>query len=302
VEWEPYLSSDPTGGLGKAIAGQDVAAVTHKKPSSDTTGTQLFDKAYKAWIEGDAAGAKTSFTQLAEDYPSSPAGQQALAFAVHCFDKSKDDAGCTAYLDQVKKNKSMLSELALCIDVGRLARSGKHKEAADNAKQLLDNTMDKTLRKYALFDLATISYHFLNEKQSGEKYYRQLITEYKDDPLADVAATTIGQTVDKPIEKKLEKIAALPTEYGLSQNYPNPFNPETAIQFALPQASQVKIEVRNVLGQRIVVLCDQFISAGYHTVRWDGRTANGDKASSGVYFCRMQAGGFLKTIKMMLLP
>jgi len=94
----------------------------------------------------------------------------------------------------------------------------------------------------------------------------------------------------------------LPTEYELSQNYPNPFNPQTTIQFALPEASQLRIEVMNVLGQRIAVLSDQAMAAGFHMVRWDGRTTSREKASSGMYFCRMQAKSFNKTIKMMLLP
>ena len=128
------------------------------------------------------------------------------------------------------------------------------------------------------------------------------MAEYPNDPLAGVAATTLGQTIDKPVDEKLEKTTALPTEYSLSQNYPNPFNPETTIQFALPEVSQVRIEVMNVLGQRIAVLSDQSLPVGYHIVRWDGKTASGEKASSGVYFCRMQAGDYIKTIKMMLLP
>jgi len=72
--------------------------------------------------------------------------------------------------------------------------------------------------------------------------------------------------------------------------------------FLKEEAAQVRIEVMNVLGQRIAVLSDGSMAAGYHTVRWDGRTASGEKAGSGVYFCRMRAGSFIKTIKMMLLP
>ena len=304
VEWEPYLSSDPTGGLGKFLAGQEIAAGMHEKPSSDTTGKHLFSKAYQAWIEGDLDGAKTLFTQLAADCPSAPAGQQALAFAVRCYDKSADADGCAALLDQVKNEKSntTLSELAMCIEVGLLARSGKYKEAVDDALRLLETGTDKTLRKYALYDLAILSYHFLNDRQTGEKYYHQLMAEYPDDPLAGVAASTLGQSSDEPIREKMEKATILPMEYSSSQNYPNPFNPETTIQFALPEAALVRIEMMNVLGQRIAVLRDQSVPAGYHIVRWDGRTAAGEKASSGVYFCRMQAGGFVKTIKMMLLP
>jgi len=304
VEWEPYLSSDPTGSLGKALAGQEVAAILHEKPSADTTGKQVFGKAYQAWIEGDTDAAGMQFEQLAQECPSSPAGLQALSMAVRCYDRNKDSAGGDAYLETVIKEKStsVVSELAMSMKIGRLTRSAKYDEAVVAAQQLLNSATDGTLRKYALYDLATLLYHFLNDKQNGEKYYRQLLAEYPDDPLAEVAASVLGQSVDPPIEEKLAKASTLPTEYELSQNYPNPFNPQTTIQFALPEASQVRIEVMNVLGQRIAVLSDQAMAAGFHMVRWDGRTKSVEKASSGVYFCRMQAGGFIKTIKMMLLP
>jgi hypothetical protein len=45
-----------------------------------------------------------------------------------------------------------------------------------------------------------------------------------------------------------------------------------------------------------------FTLSDWHTAHWDGRTASGEKASSGMYFCRLQAGNYTKTIKMMLLP
>jgi|GEM_PF-1665358 len=95
---------------------------------------------------------------------------------------------------------------------------------------------------------------------------------------------------------------AVPQEFELSQNYPNPFNPETNIAYALPQAGHVRIEVYNILGQRIITLIDRQIPAGHHSVRWNGRNALGEKVSAGIYLCRMQAGEFVKTQKMTLLP
>jgi len=223
---------------------------------------------------------------------------------VRCYDKNKDSAGGDAYLETVIKEKStsVLSELAMSIKIGRLTRLAKYDEAVGAAEQLLNSATDWTLRKYALYDLATLLYHFLNDKQSGEKYYRQLLAEYPDDPLADVAESALGQTVDEQVNEKLAKASTLPTEYELLQNYPNPFNPETTIRFTLPEAAQVRIEVMNVLGQRIAVLSDGSMAAGYHAVRWDGRIASGERVGSGMYFCRMRAGNFIRAIKMMLLP
>ena len=92
------------------------------------------------------------------------------------------------------------------------------------------------------------------------------------------------------------KQAEIPVTYGLSQNYPNPFNPTTEISFSLPSASHVKLEVFNVMGQKVATLVDGQCEAGEHVVQWDGRDA-----ASGVYFYRLQADDFVGTKKMLLL-
>lgn len=88
---------------------------------------------------------------------------------------------------------------------------------------------------------------------------------------------------------------ALPLDYKLSQNYPNPFNPCTAIQFALPKASEVTLKVYDLLGQDVANLVSQRMHAGYYTVRWHPNLAN------GTYLYRLQAGAFVEIKKMILL-
>ncbi|MCK4511011.1 T9SS type A sorting domain-containing protein [bacterium] len=82
----------------------------------------------------------------------------------------------------------------------------------------------------------------------------------------------------------------------LSQNYPNPFNPLTEISFALPYASQVRLEIFNVMGQKPTTLVEGRLSRGHHNYTWDG-----SGAASGVYFYRLEASGFSETKKMLLL-
>lgn len=88
----------------------------------------------------------------------------------------------------------------------------------------------------------------------------------------------------------------VPKRYQLGQNYPNPFNPTTTIRYALPQRSSVHISVYNTLGQRVTVLVNAEMPAGDHAVRFDG-----SGLASGVYLCRMQAGEFVETKKLMLM-
>lgn len=95
-------------------------------------------------------------------------------------------------------------------------------------------------------------------------------------------------------------IESLPETYSLSVNYPNPFNPTTTVQYVLPQAGNVTIEVYNTLGQKVQTLMDEFQSAGYHSIQWDGKNQIGEAVASGTYLYKMQSGNFVQTQKMLL--
>ncbi|MFQ6091230.1 MAG: cohesin domain-containing protein [bacterium] len=94
---------------------------------------------------------------------------------------------------------------------------------------------------------------------------------------------------------------SIPREFALFQNRPNPFNPETHIEYGLPQAGYVRLDVYNVLGQHVVTLVDELKQAGFHTAHWDGRDSTGDEVPNGVYFCKIDTGQFVQTKKMVLL-
>lgn len=90
-------------------------------------------------------------------------------------------------------------------------------------------------------------------------------------------------------------------EFLLFPNYPNPFNPETTIIYELPRASAVKLEILNVIGQKIVTLVHSNQPAGSYSVRWQGKDASGQPVSSGVYLYQLQAGQFVDAKKMLFL-
>jgi FlgD Ig-like domain len=93
-----------------------------------------------------------------------------------------------------------------------------------------------------------------------------------------------------------------PKTYSLSQNYPNPFNPSTVINFSVPKTGIVKLIVYNSLGQQIRTLVNQNVTAGSHSITWDGMDSRGMSVSSGVYFYRLSAGSdFVAAKKMILL-
>lgn len=92
-----------------------------------------------------------------------------------------------------------------------------------------------------------------------------------------------------------------PLAFSLEQNYPNPFNPTTRIVYTIPSALQTNLIVYDLLGREIKTLVNDVQHAGEHSVQWDGRNSVGAPVSSGVYFVRLMAGDFEKTMKMMLM-
>ncbi len=93
----------------------------------------------------------------------------------------------------------------------------------------------------------------------------------------------------------------LPETYSLSQNYPNPFNPTTTIRFSLPVGGEVRLDVYNVLGQRVRTLVDKFLPAGEHEAVFDGKNDSGGQVATGVYFYRIVTKDFTESKKMVLI-
>jgi hypothetical protein len=98
-----------------------------------------------------------------------------------------------------------------------------------------------------------------------------------------------------------EAVADAPVTYHLAANYPNPFNPETTIEYELGESGRVRLEIYNMLGQKIKTLVDQQQESGVHRVVWQGRDEMNATVASGIYFYRIQSGDFRATRQMVLL-
>ena len=102
--------------------------------------------------------------------------------------------------------------------------------------------------------------------------------------------------VKTAVEDKTPEESQLPTSYELEQNYPNPFNPSTTIAFALPKPSEVTLKIFDASGREVATLVEGNLPAGKHEVVLDA-----SPFSSGVYFYRLQAGEFSRTMRLMLV-
>lgn len=92
------------------------------------------------------------------------------------------------------------------------------------------------------------------------------------------------------------EVITQPLDFALYQNYPNPFNPTTTIKYEIPQSSNVKIEVFDILGRVVKVLFNEQKDAGRYEIKFDASSL-----ASGIYYYRIKANDFIQTKKMMLI-
>lgn len=95
--------------------------------------------------------------------------------------------------------------------------------------------------------------------------------------------------------------AQIPPALTLGDCRPNPFNPETTIPFTLPRETRALIQVFDVQGRRVATLADRVVSAGPHETTWDGRDSAGRQAPTGVYLCRLEAAGMVRSRRLVML-
>jgi len=119
-------------------------------------------------------------------------------------------------------------------------------------------------------------------------------TNYTSDMAIDDVRFNVNPT-------DIENLIELPTAFALRPNYPNPFNPSTTISYQVPRQSDVRIEIYNILGQKVRLLLNDRREPGVYQAVWDGRNDGGVQVGNGVYLYRMVAGDFIQARKMILM-
>jgi hypothetical protein len=105
---------------------------------------------------------------------------------------------------------------------------------------------------------------------------------------------------------ELAALSAVPTaSVGgnalLSPAWPNPFNPRTELAFTLPVAGRARLSLHDARGALVRTLVDGDLAAGMHRPTWDGTDEAGRPAASGAYFARLEAGGAVESVKLVLV-
>ncbi len=104
-----------------------------------------------------------------------------------------------------------------------------------------------------------------------------------------------------PLPSAVESAGDAPFRFGLDRNYPNPFNPATVMHYQVGRTSDVSLKVFDMTGREVRTLVSGRKTAGAYTASWDGTDSRGQKVPSGIYICRMNAGGTTQIQKMTLL-
>ena len=129
---------------------------------------------------------------------------------------------------------------------------------------------------------STRSYSFIDMPKDGSKFHYRLkqIDKNGNFKYSDIVDVAIG----------------IPASFELKQNYPNPFNPSTKIVYNLPVDGVVKLLVYDIMGKEVVTLVNENKKAGRYEAAFDG-----NRLTSGVYFCKMSAKNFTSSIKMLFI-
>ena len=183
--------------------------------------------------------------------------------------------------------------------------------STENNKVIFILTDDFSPEQEPDYFCSVVSYHE-QDYTSSQSYYEQVVTFNPEWDITKIKAIILLQTLSSDFKIHQAAITdyqevgiennQIPTINFQLTNYPNPFNPNTTISFNIEQTpSFVTIDVFNLKGQKVRNLIKDILSAGQHSVGWNGIDDNGKPISSGIYFYKIKSGNQSSTKKMILM-
>ena len=203
-----------------------------------------------------------------------------------------NSAGMLTYIGNYLPSSTGVLE----IELGGLNAGSEHDQLAVTGNAVLDGTIDITSINgfvpavqdtfMVLTTTSTVTDSFSTVNLQEGLY----ATVYYNSNNVTIVIDSVGALVS--VEDEMQPLV---TDFALNQNYPNPFNPTTTIQYQIPEAQFVTINIYNSLGQLVTNLVNELKSAGSYSINF-----NAANYSSGVYFYRISTNNFTKVKKMIL--
>jgi parallel beta-helix repeat protein len=256
----------------------------------------LFEQGFTAEGSGNLPLAQSLYSQIIAGNSDSAL---AMAAAARLFDLQRGiDSAYTslqAFFDNVagaNPEDTTFVTTANALATRLYVEDSQYDPALTTYQQVMTNPPSPVDSIYAALDFAVTAFRAQYDSSRGGL----------DSYIPVVAMSTVSDLLQRvsdilpaPPQTLHEGYSLPPTTYVLEQNFPNPFNATTTIRYYLPEASNVKIEVFNITGQKAATLIDGHQSAGYQRVTWN------PDVSSGVYFYRLEAAEQVLSRKMVLL-
>ncbi len=299
VNYIPFLSGSPQRGLA---SGGDDGQLTF----SD-------ELAYLCWLgavqmaESKYDEAFLTFQKIIEGYAGSGEAKYALSEAVYCLELGKKDAQVLPFLDDIaaKYKEGELDAFACLEKVYFLNRGQRHDESLKEIEFLLSAGYSKEVSALALFEKAMLYEHGLIDLKLAQESFEQFVSLYPQHELAEIAQLELacmkGESLSKGLFYTKESPEQIPASLVLYPNHPNPFNPETRISFALPKEMRITLRIYNLFGEEVARLYDGNMTAGTHSLVWDGRNHSGRPVTSGLYLYQLESEQTTLSGKMILM-
>ena len=165
-------------------------------------------------------------------------------------------------------------------------------EVVDNAEQSTDAKVNpgairKSTTSGILNALSNASGQNFESVEAAIAYMARTAAQQGSAPVGNVKpveqSKVSGCVTTNDLHEQFNKLQIVSSSYALYQNFPNPFNPSTTILYQLPVAGEVKLDIYNILGQKVESKINEYQPAGYHHIICD-ISQNNDQMASGVYF------------------
>jgi hypothetical protein len=192
-----------------------------------------------------------------------------------------------------------------------LIKEGKYREAIGELQNKVNLYLDSSTKVEFLTRIANVYGDFLKDKANAKDFADRAAALDPGSELLDSAYLSAGIVYDSArfrsspsnnvvIANKNGTEKQTTTQIDAVQDFisvnPNPANPVTTITYSIKSSSTVKLTIYAVNGQKIATLVDGTVSAGTHSVKFDG-----SKLASGLYFYKFESAGLNRTGKMLLL-
>ena len=300
IDFSSPLSSDPNLSMKSP---KDNRTSLPSIQSVDETGVIDSDlmAALEAMNRGKYEDAIIAFTDKYKKENDLDKKRFSLVELAECYRLSgrKDFSGfLNAQARNSLKTTDELYAVTIELENSFLMQEGKYDQAIVNLNILLNNySKIERVEKNALFNLGYLNYFQLGNKEKGKSFFNDLANKYPEDELASTSKILFGNTPGNEYNggKLIETKSIINGSLEIN-NYPNPFNPSTNISFTLPQRSNVKLVVYDVLGKEVATLANSVYETGKYDV-----TFNASNLPSGVYFYSITTAQGTISKKMLLV-